>query len=158
MRGKNSTELLVQSGVIPENTLRQMVQWKSLPEETLQSYGSRQVTLENGKKEVTQFVSRLQKNLDQESLDIRETEFSALEYTRVTVHFPSGEKEALDAGLDRLGRIHLPWRAGLETVAYVSHGTGKSRVLRVEPRYRDQKQVAWVCYLEEETNEGLPKK
>jgi len=106
-------------------------------------------------KTVEDFVKSLEAALREEAQIIRETEFSQSGgFERGWLNIAGHESRDEDLFVDRLGRVVLPGDQMYEGVTAVSIiGESRRRVARIEPRYKGNKRVAWVCYLEKkETN------
>ena len=122
--------------------------WRLLPEDCVESHGSRPVTLASEWATVKEFVDSLDSAIKQEAATIRETELD-----RVGKFVPCqliiGEEEAFNTSVfvDRLGRVILPGEAKYEQTVCVRLGDKAHPVSRVESRYQGEQLVAWVCYL-----------
>lgn len=110
------------------------------------------MTLESSWDSVGEFVDGLKRALTEEMGAIRETELDrAGGFKRATlVDYPGGAASVADVFVDRLGRVLLPVRPPFDGAELVCLDQGPFReIVRREPRYEGEKQVAWVCYLEE---------
>ena len=158
-----SVKLMIQSGLIPENALQQLVNWRLLPETSVESSGSRPISMEKEWDDVESFVYELRTALDEEAKTIRETELDQVgEYRNVAVRIPSDTEagvdwasETLDVFVDRLGRVLLPPKKKFEQAISVTflddENGGEStlkKVVQVENRFKGQKLAAYVIYLE----------
>ena len=155
-----AVKLLIQSGMIPENTLQQLINWKLLPGGYSSLHGDKPVSLESKWTTVEEFVDRLRAALTEEMGIIRETELDR------TGGFRKAQMKACapccdtmhtlpdtEVFVDRLGRVLLPARDPYTHVELVSLDGGAFReIVRRESRYEGEKQVAWVCYLEGDPN------
>jgi hypothetical protein len=144
-----TVKLLIEAGMVPQNVVHQLVQWKLLPR-SYESLGG-ESKIERSSDE---FVSALRDAIQEDTAMIRETEFDRVggfqtvmisgdSYTQTGQHF-----------VDRLGRVILPAEYKVEPIKAMAVSDGPPLdVIRTEPRYEGEKQVAWVCYLaERETN------
>ena len=146
-----AVKLLIQSGVVPENVLQQLISWKLLPESFSSLHGGHPVNLESNWESVEDFVGNLRTALTEEMGTIRETEFDRTGgFKRAALLTqPGGLRMVEDVFVDRLGRVLLPVRYPFNDAELISLDGGAFReIVRREPRYEGEKQVAWVCYLE----------
>ena len=151
-----AVKLLIQSGVIPENTLRQLISWKLLPETSSSLHGDHPVSLESKWTTVEEFVDRLRASLTEEMGIIRETELDRTGgFRRAKLKACSSFCETMhelpdrEVFVDRLGRVLLPARDPYAHVELVSlDGNPFQEIVQREPRYEGENQVAWVCYLD----------
>jgi hypothetical protein len=147
-----AVKLLIQSGVVPENTVRQLISWKLLPENFSSLHGGSPVSLESNWESVEEFVDGLKAALTTEMGSIRETEFDRVGgFREAMLYLPDSPWVHEDVFVDRLGRVLLPAAEPYSRVERLClAGDPVREIVRREPRYEDKKQVAWVCYLEEE--------
>ena len=146
MPDSKAVQLVIQSGMIPEEMLQQLVTWKLLPEEVKDQAGSRPVSLEQGWQTVEEFVDTLGRAIDKESVEIKETLLSSgKRYERVDlIHDGASVSElAMVEGSDCIvvpatGRKH-PHQAMLDGV--------KREVWKVEERFFGDELTTLVCYL-----------
>ena len=145
-----AVRLLIKSGVVPANVLQQLVGWRLLPEACAQSLGSQPVTMTSEWKTVEAFVHALEAALRDEAQTIRETEFNQSGgFERGWLHIVGHESREENLFVDRLGRVVLPGDQTYEGVIAVSLiGSTRRKVTRIEPRYKGNRRVAWVCCLE----------
>ncbi len=146
-----AVKLLIQSGVVPENVLQQLISWKLLPENFSFLHGDHPVNLESNWESVEDFVGNLKTALTEEMGSIRETEFDRVGgFKRATLlAHPGGIARVEDVFVDRLGRVLFPVRHPFDEAELVSLDRGPFReIVRREPRYEGENQIAWVCYLE----------
>lgn len=104
-----------------------------------------------------EFVEGLKKALTEEMGVIRETELDRVGgFKRATLlACPNGVARVEDVFVDRLGRVLLPARSPFDEAELISLDQEPFReIVRREPRYEGENQVAWVCYLE--TGDGVP--
>lgn len=154
-----TTRKMIEAGIIPKNTLQQLVNWRLVPEDYVRSHGTRPVNLDTSdEREVTAFVQDLGEAITKDMAEIRETQFDQtggyqhllLEYEQSAFN---GEDQVL---VDRMGRLFVPnmqpWPQ-LERVAFKSSPDVWRRVVKKEPRYEGEKVVALVIYLESEENQ-----
>ena len=124
-----------------------------LPEDLSSLHGGNPVTLESNWESVEGFVSSLKAALTEEMGAIRETELDRVGgFKRATLlAAPNGVARIEDVFVDRLGRVLLPARPPFDEAELISTDQGPFReIVRREPRYEGEDQVAWVCYLETE--------
>lgn len=153
--------MMIQSGLVPENVVRQLVSWRLLPSDSTELTGSRPINLEKEWDDVESFVNDLRSALDEEAKTIRETELDQDgEYRAVSVRILSEDSDwvakNLDVFVDRLGRVFLPPRPEFDkalSVTFLDEENGSKatihRVIRVESRFRGDKVVAYVLYVED---------
>lgn len=169
-----SVKLMIESGLIPENALQQLVNWRLLPEDSVELHGNKPVNLEKEWTDVEAFIHELKGALDQEAQTIRETELDQVgEYREATLTFrscaqiPDSDVSILRTGnftqtlqvfVDKLGRVILPARneyEHLESITFTDGSNGSEirteprPVTNTEARYRGPKIVAYVIYLED---------
>jgi len=176
---KAAVKLMIQSGMVPEAVARQLVNWRLLPEASVESLGSHEVSLENEWGSVEEFLQDLQRALSEEMGTVRQTELDHAGEMLAARLFFRGEThyEQVNVLVDKLERVHLPVHPRYEQVEFVAisvSGTPKSlgntiehywahystvdkeatwrprKVVRTEARHKGDRQVAWVCYLEKE--------
>lgn len=154
-----TSELMIESGIIPKNTLQQLVNWRLIPEGSEVSHGKHPVSLDSSNKlEVKRFIKELSEALRQDMTEIRETELdSAGGYERADLGYESKEHVFADVFVDRLERVVIPPTLSTPSdpvsVEIPARGKGARKVVRVEVRYLGDRPVAKVLYLEsEETN------
>lgn len=80
-----AVRLIIKSGVIPENVLLQLEQWKLLPSGAAKEAGTRPVSLESGWGTAQEFVAALEKVIEEEASEVKETKL-------VTYPLPKGVK------------------------------------------------------------------
>lgn len=152
--------MMIQSGLIPENVVRQLVNWRLLPADSVGLTGSHPINMEKEWDDLESFVKDLKSALDEEAKTIRETELDQVgEYRPVSVRVSSDSEdwksEVLDAFVDRLGRVLLPPKSQFEnalSITFLDGGNGANpikMVERIETRFRGDKVAAYVVYLEE---------
>ena len=148
-----AVKLLIQSGMVPEKTVRQLINWRFLPETSVDLHGSQEVTLENEWESVEEFIANLRKAITDEEGAIRETELDfAGEYEEVTLRIKDGASETMRVFVDKLGRVILPSEpkyGNVESIC-IHNGSGRleKEVLKREPRYQGERLASWVYYLE----------
>jgi len=143
--------LLIEAGMIPENALQQLVHWKILPQSCSSLYGDSPVNMESKWETVEEFVDSLGKAMTEEMLTLRETELdrSGGFQTATLLASLDGVARVEDIFVDRLGRVIFPAKEKFAEVELVSLDQGPFlEIVRREPRYEGDRQVAWVCYLE----------
>ena len=157
-----SVKLMIQSGLIPNNTIQQLVNWRLLPESSVELSGTRPINMEKEWDDVESFVNELKTALDEEAKTIRETDLDQVagEYQEVVLSFRvdesgAGSQERAQVFVDKLGRIVLPPDARyqeLEEVIFLDEENGgeptNRNVVKVESRFKGQKVSSYVVYLE----------
>lgn len=150
------TKLLVEAGIIPKNTLQQLVNWRLLPEDSVESHGVHPIRLDaSNQKEVQRFVKDLSTAITKDMAEIRETELDhSGSYKRARVEFSDSRFNCDDCDIfvDRLGRLVLPSKGpwdGITRVLLEGDNTLRNVVKR-EPRYEGEKVIALVVYLDAE--------
>jgi len=71
-----AVKLIIRSGMIPENVLLQLQQWKLLPPGSVEEAGTRPVSLESGWETAQAFVDNLERVIEDEANEIKETELT----------------------------------------------------------------------------------
>lgn len=154
--------MMIQAGLVPKEVVQQLVNWRLLPEDSVELTGSRPINMEKEWGDVETFVSDLRSALDEEAKTIRETELEHVgEYRTASVRVPSDDPgvdwkaETLEVFVDKWGRIILPGKDKYERVLSINllddENGGQStlqNVVRVERRFRGQKIATYVVYLE----------
>jgi hypothetical protein len=107
--------------------------------------------------ELKKFIKDLGEAISQDMTDIRETELDrAGGYEKIILLDTAGGRVAIDAFVDRLGRIVIPIQEKpyeIQAVVSANGSTTPRKVVRTEIRHLGDRQVAKVLYLEsEETN------
>lgn len=154
-----AVKLMIESGLIPENILRQLVNWRLLEADSVKSLGNNPVSLESEWETVEEFADNLSDAVAKGMGDIRETEMDLTGYYR-TAHLEfagiGGDRQE-EVFVDRLNRVILPARGnykGLMAItlfdpAYDGPGSwDRQEVVRLERRYRGDDMSTLVVYLE----------
>ena len=143
-----AVRLLIQSGILPVNTLQQLKGWRLLPEDCVKSHGSQPVTLESEWGTVKEFVDSLDAAIKQEASTIRETELDRIgKFVPCQLIIEGEEPFRTSVFVDRLGHVILPGELKYEQTKHVHFYDKLHEVSRVESRYQGERLVAWVCYL-----------
>lgn len=155
-----ATKMLVQAGVIPKNTLQQLVNWRLVPEGYVESHGAQPVSLDMGDSEkVGRFTDDLCAAITKDMAEIRETELDRSgSYRKALLEFEhkhlNDNDVSSDVFVDRLGRVitpaEQPWTQ-LKRVQFA--GEQPHKVVKKEKRYAGDKVVAFVIYLEAKKGE-----
>lgn len=153
--GRTAIQLLIRSGIVPRETLGQLVRWQLLPEEALGSSVDSSRTWEREWSRPERFVEEIARAVhDDERL--RETELDvAGAYRRVWIRWRGGrfDREGREVIVDRFGRIFLPGRFAQRDIIGISL-TGRhediQHVSSFERRYKGDEVSALVCLLEDE--------
>ena len=157
-----AVRLMIQSGLIPKNVVQQLVNWRLLPENSVESTGSAPVSLESNWESVEQFVDELGQALTKEMATIRQTELDQSgHYEEVFLVFADQTlNRSQDVFVDRLGRVVLPAKPEYDqllSVAFMS-SNGEGKVTRVvvdkEPRYEGTRRSSLVIYLDAEKEDA----
>ena len=164
--GSPAVRLMIQSGLVPKNVVQQLVNWRLLPEDFVQSTGSDPVSLESKWETVESFVDELGQAITKEMSTIRQTELDKSGHFE-EAYLTFADKtlsRTQDIFVDRLGRVVLPAKPEyemLESISFMSvNGEGKvtKEVVNKEPRYEGTRRSALVIYLateKEELNEQM---
>lgn len=154
MAPSQSTKMLIEAGIIPKNTLQQLVNWRLLPEDYARSHGTRKVSLDtNNEEEVGEFVKDLGNAITKDMAEIRETDLTESGgYSRLDLEFENSHFDGFyDVLVDKLGRLVFPVGAPWDQLtAATDSGGRRRRVVNREPRYAGEKRTATVVYLEAE--------
>lgn len=151
MSSKPAVKLMIQSGMVPKNAVEQLINWKLLPPTFSSLHGDSQVSSESEWETVEDFVKSLNLSLTEEMGTIRETELdrSGGFQLATLVEAPEGVARVEHVFVDKLGRVIFPVSKKFADVETVSLSQGPFLdIVRREPRYDGDRQVAWVCYLE----------
>lgn len=153
-----AVKLMIQSGMIPESTIRQLINWRLLPEDSEKLIGSQTVSLEGAWATVEKFVDTLKESLVDEMKTIRETELDRPGGFRDAKLYYSGkmgkgtcEKVFVDR-LDRVVTPVIPKYGKLTAIRFV--GGPIRLVVKQEVRFEGDQKVAIVHYLELEKEES----
>ena len=152
-----TVKLLIEEKMVPMSVVLQLVQWKLLPEGFLSRDG------EHGtrKRSPDEFVRDLKIAIQEDTSTIRETDldriggFRPVQISTKTRDVDTVFSETTEHFVDRMGRVILPVRYNTELIKTISVDGGPTLdIIRVEPRFEGEQQVAWVCYLADkgETN------
>jgi len=149
-----AVKLMIQSGVIPAATVRQLINWRLLPEDSEGLIGNLPVNLEGAWETVEKFVGDLKGALVDEMKTIRETELDHPGWFRDAKLYFNGKvgKGISDkVFIDRLDRIVTPVDDKWEKLTAVRLVGGPMRsVIKNEFRYEGDQKVAIIHYLEKE--------
>jgi hypothetical protein len=151
-----AVKLMIQSGLVPQNVVQQLVNWRLLPGDSVESTGSDPVTLEQGWESVEGFVAELNQVITEEMATIRQTDLNKSgHYEEAFLTFAdSTMNRTQDVFVDQLGRLVLPAKPEYETLLSVSfrsvNGEGEDTrtVVSKEPRYEGTRRSALVVCLE----------
>jgi hypothetical protein len=154
-----AVRLLIQSGVIPENALRQLVKWKIFDKKVLDQTpdGSPPTSLSAGWETPDQFVDALTELIELEQDTIRETDFEVAGAFK-TVWFKWGngrfDKKERQVLVDNMGRVFVP-RSMLkngnrivQAVSFTPNSSDLQRVISEETRFNGTEAVVTVLNLE----------
>ena len=152
-----TSELMVEAGIIPKNTLQQLVNWRLIPGDLEESHGKHLVKFDSSNElEVHQFVKDLGEALQQDMTSIKETELDqAGGYEKALLMDSHGGRIYCDVFVDRLGRVVVPMdKPDRGEITKVAFGANNPRqVIRIETRFLGDRPVAKVIYLAlEESN------
>ena len=158
MSANPSVKLLIQAGLVPDNVLQQLVNWRLLPENSVELSGQSPISMEKEWDDVESFMNDLKIALDQEAKTIRETNLDwSGGYHSVSMQLQEGVENA-DVLVDALGRAILPAKEkylALSSITFLEEGNGRAPkirdVVRVESRFRGDKVTAYVIYLKDAT-------
>lgn len=146
-------KLVIQSGIIPRETLEQLVKWKLLPKEALGEAGSRKASLKAGWSNAEAFVEHLDELISKEAQAIRESQFSLPgELVPVTVKTVGRPLFHGDAYRDHMGRIFLGsdfCGKGVQAVQVGPKAGPMKNVVKIEERFIGERPSWVVCYLED---------
>jgi hypothetical protein len=145
-----TTTLLIEAGIIPKNTLQQLINWRLVPEGSEQSHGKRPATTTD---ERSSFAQELSLALTQDLAEIRETELDLVgDYETAVLNYDSNRSTQTKVFVDKLGRVILPFEEGTITLPVMSvslpAGSALRKVVRSEMRYLGDKPTSQVLYLE----------
>lgn len=152
-----AVKLIIQSGMVPDNVLQQLANWKLLPEGSKQSSGSPQVSLEQEWDSIEEFVAQLRDALSKEFREIRETDLSRSGgFHKALLHYEESGFDAVEEiFVDRLGRVILPAsEPAYRTLKGVTLMDGppeiRQEVVKTEVRYKGEEETDLVLYLSKE--------
>lgn len=156
---KPTTEMLIEAGLIPADTVAQLVRWRALPEEMLEKVGLHPVSLEQNSAEAAKFADSLAKQMESEDRLIRETELDVMgDEVKVIIQFSDGSLSAtVVATIDKFGQVHVPTSVFLngrqrkiKGISFDGHPDNIRRVISQDPRFSGDLATSIVCQLEEE--------
>ena len=141
------SKMLIEAGVIPKNTLKELVRWRFLPEGSEELHGARPVD----PKDREQFVKDLSEAITKDMAEIRETSLDVIGcFKTAWVHFKTGKSIWKEIVVDKLGRVITPsnlnWKE-LESVFFDDSDHAR-KVVKREPRYEGDTITSLVHYLE----------
>lgn len=149
-----AVKLMIQSGMIPPNAVQQLVNWRLLPEDFVQSIEKLPVTLESKWEAVEKFIGALRGALSNEMKTIRETEFDhagGFRDARLYFNGKMGKGTLEKVFVDRLGRVITPAEKKYQKLSGVRLVGGPLRaVVNQESRFEGSQEVAYVHYLDKE--------
>lgn len=152
MAPSQSTKMLIEAGIIPKNTLQQLVSWRLLPEDYAKSHGTRKVSLDtSNEEEVDEFVKDLGNAITKDMAEIRETDLTQSGgYQRVLLEFENSTLNGIyDVLVDKLGRLVVPAGSPWNRALWATCEDGVRKiVLKCEDRYSGDRLTAQVIYLE----------
>lgn len=155
---QKSSQLLIEAGIIPKNILQQLVNWRFLPEDSIESHGSRQEALKDPESPESQMFARaLARAISEDIADIRETELDHTGgYEVVSLDFGNvGGQETMF--VDKLHRLIVPmedrWQQ-LESVRFKEDEESR-KVVKIEKRYQGDRVSALVIYVESKEVTGV---
>jgi len=159
---KETARILVEAGIIPLNTIHQLVKWQLVPEDYIQSYGKRKVSLEsNTKEEIDSFTQELSEALTRDMSEIHETELDhSGKKEEMILVFGLGTRCASheEVFVDKLGRLVVPMEERWFQLKEVQRDNSpKQSIVRIEKRFSGDKETELVIYLstEEVSNVGM---
>lgn len=148
MPDSKAVQLVIKSGIIPEEMLQQLVTWKLLPESAVGQAGSQPVSLEQGWRTVEDFVDTLGRAIEKESVTIKETRLAS------------------DKRFERIRLMFIGDDDGYSTLALVENddcvavpATGKKNpnkiymqglkreVWKIEERFQGDELTTLICHL-----------
>ena len=156
---KETARILIEAGIIPKNTLQQLVNWRLVPEDFIQSHGKRKVSLEsNTPEEIDSFTKELSEALTRDMSEIHETELDhAGEVESFWLKFAYGSSTGSheDVFVDKLGRLVVPIEERWNHLTDVRRGMANQwqKVVRIEKRFSGDKETDLVIYLSETSKE-----
>lgn len=152
MAPSQSTKMLIEAGIIPKNTLQQLVNWRLLPEDYAKSHGTRRLSLDTSdEEEVGEFVKDLGKAITKDMAEIRETDLTQSGgYQRVHLEFENSTLDGVyDIFVDKLGRLMVPAGSPWNRALWATCEDGvRKMVLKCEDRYVGDRVSSQVIYLE----------
>jgi len=160
MRAPKGTpmRLVMDAGLIPEEVISQMVDWRFLSEEEAGTPSSREAMSELVWEGPDAFIRMLGRALEKQEMEVRETDFTvAGDLSSVTLVYGgvAGEiRRSEHRVLDKWNRLYLP--PGEEYVDNLSVVLVEGKTFRVEQdemRYRGSEPCSRVLYLEEVEHE-----
>lgn len=154
---KTSSQMLIESGILPKNGVAQLQRLKLVPENTLSQLGASPVSFEKDAREASRFAAALQSRLDEEDVEIKETELEPPGQPR-SAYIVWGDN-SLDTSpctviVDKLGRVHVPMntkrtlaKKKIKAISFTPTKKGATPIDNVEPRYSGDKLQYLVCTL-----------
>lgn len=110
MSKKRTTELLVESGILPRGGVAQLERHKMVPQGTVDRLGIRPVSLDRDSAEARGFADKLQKKLDEEETEIRQQNLTPGVPIQAWLKWGEGpiDPQPTEVLVDKLGRVYLP--------------------------------------------------
>jgi len=110
MKKQTSFRMLVESGIVPQNTLQQLVRWRAIDPDLAERHGSRPVSLEKDSSEAQVWADQLSDCLDREAGEVRETDFTGKKNVTVYIQWANLRLGVTNttASIDPIGRVVLP--------------------------------------------------
>ena len=144
---REPSKMLIEAGIIPKNTLKELARWRFLPEGSDELHGAHPLKDEDRGR----FVKNLSAAITKDMAEIRETELDvAGNFKPAWLHFKDGSNRKTDVIVDRLYRVFTPcgapWK-DLKSVFFDGERSARTVVKR-ELRYDGDRVASFVHYLE----------
>lgn len=147
-----AVRLMIQSGVIPESAVRQLINWRLLPEDSEKLLGNQPINLESAWESVERFIENLKTALVDEMKTIRETELDrpgGFRDAKLYFSHRVGRGYHEKVFVDRVERVVTPATEKYEKLTALQFVGGPLRhVIKQESRFEGDQKVAIVHYLE----------
>lgn len=155
-----AVKLMIQSGVIPESAVKQLINWRLLPEDSERLIGSQPVNLEGAWDTVEKFIDTLKEALVDEMKTIRETELDrpgGFRDAKLYFNHRVGRAVSEKVFVDWCDRIVTPAEDRWEQLTSVQLVGGPIRqIVKQELRFEGDQKVAIVHYLESQEEPNDP--
>lgn len=148
MPDSKAVQLVIKSGMIPEEMLQQLVAWKLLPESAAEQAGSQPVSLEHGWRTVEEFVDTLGQAIDKESVQIKETRLASNKrFERIHMMFDNDDDGYMTLAIVESEDCVAVPATGKRNPREIVIRNVKREVWKIEERFQGDELTTLVCHL-----------
>lgn len=144
------TDMLLESGLISSESLRQLNRWKMLPDDWEQKVNVRPISLEKDFANADEFTDNLRSAINVEDVSIREATLDDFEWEQPLTVFWGDRSYDLPAALDPMDRVAIDVRGLVVGDGPTAIQLGsKIPIVGYEPIYQGQTCVCLILNLGE---------